>query len=184
MARFGETAELAGRAKARRPHQAALDVTVVSIDGRPDAARGLATWLRGIAPARARGQVAVALVSDRRMRTLNRQYAGVGRVTDVLAFPASRDPVGWRPCGRLAARRSREAALLGDIVIARERAARQARAQGHSLATELRVLALHGLLHLLGWDHHVDGGHMARLEARLRRQGHLPEGLIERVTTT
>jgi probable rRNA maturation factor len=69
---------------------------------------------------------------------------------------------------------------LGDIVIARGIAARQARAAGHALSTELRVLALHGLLHLLGYDHERDEGKMARVERRLRRRGGLGEGLIER----
>jgi probable rRNA maturation factor len=70
--------------------------------------------------------------------------------------------------------------FLGDIVIARGVARRQARAAGHAEATEMRVLALHGLLHLLGYDHERDGGAMARLERRLRRKGGLREGLIER----
>lgn len=69
---------------------------------------------------------------------------------------------------------------LGDIVIARGQAARQARAQGHPVATELRILALHGLLHLMGYDHERDHGQMRRLESRLRRRGGLVTGLIER----
>ena len=71
---------------------------------------------------------------------------------------------------------------LGDLVIAKGVAARQAREAGHTLQTELRVLALHGLLHLLGYDHDApsDGGRMARLESRLRRKGGLSAGLIER----
>ena len=69
---------------------------------------------------------------------------------------------------------------LGDVVIAMGTARRQARAAGHGLADELRLLALHGLLHLLGYDHERDGGAMARLESRLRRQAGLPQGLIER----
>jgi probable rRNA maturation factor len=69
---------------------------------------------------------------------------------------------------------------LGDIVIARGVAARQARAQGHAPSVELKVLALHGLLHLLGYDHEADNGRMRRVEARLRRQGGLTHGLIER----
>lgn len=69
---------------------------------------------------------------------------------------------------------------LGDVAIATGVATRQARAAGHTLGTELRVLALHGLLHLLGFDHETDRGHMARTEAKLRRAGRLTEGLIER----
>jgi probable rRNA maturation factor len=69
---------------------------------------------------------------------------------------------------------------LGDVVIAAGVARRQARAAGHSLQTELRILALHGLLHLLGYDHEHDDGRMARLERRLRRKGGLTAGLIER----
>jgi probable rRNA maturation factor len=82
--------------------------------------------------------------------------------TDVLSFPAD------------------EPGELGDVVIALGVARRQAAQAGHSLATELRVLALHGLLHLLGYDHERDDGQMRRLEQRLRRKGGLREGLIER----
>jgi probable rRNA maturation factor len=72
------------------------------------------------------------------------------------------------------------APFLGDIVIARGVAQRQARAVGHGEQTEVRVLALHGLLHLLGYDHETEAGEMARVERRLRRKGGLREGLIER----
>jgi probable rRNA maturation factor len=71
-------------------------------------------------------------------------------------------------------------AYIGDIVIARGVARRQARDAGHSELTEWRVLALHGLLHLLGYDHERDRGRMRRVERRLRRRGGLPDGLIER----
>lgn len=125
-------------------------------------ASGLARWLSSIAPARARGAVDVAIVSDRRIRALNRRYRRKDRATDVLSFPSS------------------EPGTLGDIVIAAGVARRQAREAGHSLQTELRVLALHGLLHLLGYDHERDAGRMARVEARLRVRGGLREGLIER----
>ena len=79
---------------------------------------------------------------------------------------------GWR--------KAQSARFLGDIVIARGVAARQARALGHPVRTELRILALHGLLHLLGYDHEVDEGRMARMETRLRRRAGLPGGLIAR----
>lgn len=139
-------------------------------DGGRVPTRGLSAWLAGVAPARARGEVAVALVSDARMRSLNRAYRGKDVATDVLSFPdgGSSSP---RPAGPRS---------LGDIVIASGVAERQAREAGHSIGTELRVLALHGLLHLLGYDHERDEGRMARAEARLRRKGGLREGLIER----
>ena len=144
----------------KRPPPARLDVELVV----PPRVRapGLARWLATVAPARARGAVTIALASDQRVRSLNRQYRGKDRSTDVLSFPAD------------------EPGILGDVVIALGVASRQASAAGHSLATELRVLALHGLLHLLGYDHEDDDGRMARVEARLRRKGGLREGLIER----
>jgi probable rRNA maturation factor len=96
------------------------------------------------------------------MRVLNRAHRGQNHATDVLSFPAG------------------EPGFLGDIVIAAAVARRQALAAEHSFGVEARVLALHGLLHLLGYDHETDGGAMSRLEARLRRKGGLREGLIER----
>jgi probable rRNA maturation factor len=132
----------------------------------------LASWLASIAPSRARGTVTVAIVSDARVRALNRQYRRKNKATDVLSFPAS--------ASLLRRGRPDERGYLGDVVIAAGVAARQAHEAGHTLATELRVLALHGLLHLLGYDHERDDGRMARLERRLRRRGGLEEGLIER----
>ena len=125
-------------------------------------APGLGRWLESIAPARARGAVTVALVPDARVHALNRRYRGKDRPTDVLSFPAG------------------EPGQLGDVVIALGVARRQAEAAGHPVGTELRILALHGLLHLLGYDHEQDDGRMGRLERRLRRRGGLREGLIER----
>lgn len=137
--------------------------------GRPVAAGGLGRWLTRIAPARARGDVAVALVSDTQIQQLNRTYRRLDAPTDVLSFPSA----GARSDSRWA---------LGDIAIATGVARRQAKAAGHAYGTELRVLALHGLLHLLGYDHDDpdDNGRMARAEARLRRKGGLRAGLIER----
>jgi probable rRNA maturation factor len=125
-------------------------------------ADGLAAWLRRVAPARTRGVVTVAIVPDARVHALNRRYRKKNKPTDVLSFPAD------------------EPGQLGDVVIASGLARRQAKSAGHSLQTELRVLALHGLLHLLGYDHETDSGEMSRVERRLRRKGGLREGLIER----
>jgi len=151
--------------RSRRPAGGTrLAVTVTDGSGRAVRAPGLAAWVQSVAPAAARGAVAIALVGDQTMRRMNRAFAGVDRATDVLSFPAA--AVGDGP--------------LGDIAIATGVARRQAREAGHAYATELRVLALHGLLHLLGHDHHGDAGRMARLEARLRRRGGLGHGLIER----
>lgn len=134
-------------------------------------APALARWLARVAPRGVAGEVVVLLTTDARVRALNRRYRRQDHVTDVLSFPALR----VRPS--VSGLRSR---LLGDIVIAIGRAGRQAREAGHSLATELRVLSLHGLLHLLGFDHESDGGQMVKLEAALRRKGGLREGLIQR----
>lgn len=158
-------------------------------------APGLATWLARVAPATARGEVTIALVTDAKIRTLNRQYRRKDAATDVLSFPSEpavgggrwavgrRQPARERGGRSTADRRPPTAgAYLGDIVIAAGVAARQAKARGHALGTELRVLALHGLLHLLGYDHEsaTDRGRMARVEKRLRERGGLNEGLIER----
>ncbi len=156
-----------------------LRVVLVDGVGRPVRVRGLAGWLRGVAPARSRGAVTIALVDDAAMRRLNRAFAGKRRATDVLSFPA------FAPGGRgrvpgASAGKPAQPRHLGDIVIATGVARRQARVAGHAYAQELRVLALHGLLHLLGYDHEADEGRMARLEARLRRRGGLTAGIIER----
>ena len=164
----------AGR-RARRPERTALVVSVGDEHGRPIPVKGLAVWLARVAPRRARGTVSIALVSDRRARVLNRIYRRRDYATDVLSFPAS---AAGAAADVPAAER-----FLGDIVIARGLAARQGRAAGHGEATELRVLALHGLLHLLGYDHERDNGTMRRVEQRLRRRGGLREGLIERTVS-
>lgn len=159
------------RLTARR-RASALEVVVGDELGRSGVAPGLSRWLIRVAPPRARGTVSLAIVSDPRVRALNRRYRGHDYATDVLSFPATSAPSD--PSA------SSEATFLGDIVIARGVANRQARAAGHSAVTELRVLALHGLLHLLGYDHETDRGQMGRVERRLRRKGGLPVGLIER----
>ena len=150
-----------------------LEIVVGDALGRRVRIAGLSSWLRRVAPGSARGRVGIALVSDRRVRTLNRTYRGKDSATDVLSFPSE-------PISSASSVSSVVKSSLGDIVIARGVARRQARAAGHSELTELRVLALHGLLHLLGYDHEMDDGRMRRMERRLRRKGGLREGLIER----
>jgi probable rRNA maturation factor len=121
--------------------------------------------------------VTVALVSDAAMRRLNCEYRGADYATDVLSFKNDGDgpfldTEKTRP--------AKSPVFLGDIVIATGVARRQAREAGHSETTEWRVLALHGLLHLLGYDHEMDDGVMRRVEERLRRRARLPVGLIAR----
>lgn len=100
----------------------------------------------------------LVLVGDARMRVLNRLFRGYDRPTDVLAFASdlSEDP--------------EDQGYLGDIVISVETANRQALRRGSNLARELKVLALHGFLHLLGYDHESDDGKMRRVEYRWRRK--------------
>jgi probable rRNA maturation factor len=150
----------------------------------------LGRWLATTAPADARGDVSVAIVPDAVVRNLNRTYRRKDKPTDVLSFPANDDGSKTKrrgrgrgfgaSGGRTKAKRTTPTDQLGDIVIARGVAERQAREAGHDVRIEFRVLALHGLLHLLGYDHDADDGTMARVERRLRRKGGLREGLIER----
>ena len=139
-----------------------LKVAVTDGRGRPWSSPALGRWLAAHAPARARGHLTIALVSDAAMRRMNAQYRRADYATDVLSFP------------------SETPGVLGEIAMARGVAARQAKDQGHSESTELRTLALHGLLHLLGYDHERDRGEMRRVEDRLRRRAGLPVGLISR----
>jgi probable rRNA maturation factor len=148
-------------------------VTVTAPDGAAASGRGLGAWLREAAPPRARGDLTIALVSDGRMRALNRTFRGKDYATDVLSFPF--DGTGASPA-------SASVRYLGDIVIATGVARRQADEARHAMATELRMLALHGLLHLLGYDHERDSGTMARAEERLRRRAGLATALIARTT--
>lgn len=108
------------------------------------------------------------VTGDRELRRLNRDFLGNDYPTDVLSFPEpSRDPEG--------------AVFLGEIAISANRALDQAAQHHHSPETEICILMLHGLLHLLGMDHETDRGKMARAEAAWRRRLALPTGLIERV---
>jgi probable rRNA maturation factor len=99
------------------------------------------------------GELSVVLAGDRTLRSLNARYRGKDKPTDVLSFPGPGGEAG-----------------LGDVVISLEMAARNARAFGRTLPQEVDVLALHGFLHVLGYDHETDDGTMDRLERRLRRK--------------
>lgn len=127
--------------------------------------RSLSVFLRRAQEAvRLRGQVSVLLTGDEQIRRLNRQFRGKNKATDVLSFPAEPGPEK----------------LAGDLAISVATARRQGTACGHSLGTEIKVLMLHGLLHLAGYDHETDEGEMARRERKLRARLGLPLGLIER----
>jgi probable rRNA maturation factor len=168
-----------------------LRVIVGDANGRPVRIAGLSSWLRRASPRHARGRVSIALVSDQRIRALNRTYRNKDYATDVLSFPANEfsSPQRTRRTQRFKLGLPSVSLVsfvvedtLGEIVIARGVARRQARRAGHSELTELRMLALHGLLHLLGYDHERDTGQMSRVEERLRRKGGLREGLIARTS--
>jgi probable rRNA maturation factor len=129
--------------------------------------------------------VTIAILPDNKVRALNKQYRGKDKPTDVLSFPSEeRGSSGVVARDRRNSVRARfpDPPSLGDIAISRGIAQKQAKMLGHSLSVEIRVLALHGLLHLLGYDHESDRGQMARAEARLRRMAGLPVGLIARST--
>jgi probable rRNA maturation factor len=133
--------------------------------------------------------VTVCLVTDAEIARLNRTFRGKHGPTDVLSFPANENPP--RKKSREAGRQGRkspargrrrergpefEDGYLGDIAISPETAQRHARRLSHPLKEELRVLVLHGVLHLLGYDHETDHGEMERLENRLRRRLKLERG--------
>lgn len=121
------------------------------------------------------------IAGDAALRRLNREFRGEDHATDVLSFPAEEkgtDPFSPEKAGN---GENASVPFLGDIAISLGRARVQARRFGHSIEDEVRILMLHGLLHLLGMDHESDGGRMARLEARWRTRLGLPNGLIERV---
>lgn len=120
---------------------------------RPVSAARLRRLLRRAARAlRVGGELALVLAGDGLLRRLNREYRHKDKATDVLSFPGGGE------------------AGLGDIVISVASAERNARRFGRSLPQELDVLALHGFLHVLGYDHETDRGEMDRLEGRLRRR--------------
>ena len=105
-------------------------------------------------------EVSIAIVDDDAMRNLNRQFRKKNKTTDVLTFPADDSDADPNAPGR----------PLGDIVISIDQARRQATDQKHSLATEVRYLILHGVLHALGYDHETDEGEMNALELEVREK--------------
>ena len=111
--------------------------------------------------------VAVCLIRDAEMARLNGKYRGKKRTTDVLSFPVEERR---KPELRGNPRRGHRGAFLGDIAISPAVARRNARALGRTLPEELQILILHGVLHLLGYDHEADRGEMERVEMRLRRR--------------
>jgi rRNA maturation RNase YbeY len=121
----------------------------------------------------ARADLSLLLVGDRSMRRLNRRYRRKDRTTDVLAFPVRQHSA--RPAPRAP---RLVPALLGDVVISLPQAERQARQAGHSVEQELAVLVVHGLLHLLGYDHERsarEARRMQRKERAILRAVHLHE---------
>jgi probable rRNA maturation factor len=117
----------------------------------------LRDFLKSLVKHVARGRTLTCLItSDAELRRLNRTFRGQNYATDVLSFPPD------------------------EMAISLDRAAAQARELGHSLDEELRILMLHGLLHLCGMDHEIDSGQMRRAEMRWRKRLGLPAGLIER----
>jgi len=139
-------------------HERLDGVSLLGLGRFPRAADpALAGWARGVVAdlAPEAGSLAIRFVGDGTMRRWNRDYRGKDATTDVLSFPGGETPEGPH---------------LGDVAISVPQAERQAAARGGSLARELRLLVLHGLLHCLGYDHETDQGEMDRLERRLRRR--------------
>ena len=116
-----------------------------------------------------RAPVNVLVTSSTAVRALNCQFRGKNKATDVLSFPSASPAV-----------HGETRKLAGDVAISADIARENSVRLGHSIAHEIKILALHGILHLAGFDHERDNGEMARKEAELRRKFRLPSGLIER----
>ncbi len=129
--------------------------------------RDIAGFLsRATEAAKLAGRVTVLLTGDEQMRHLNRVFRHKDKATDVLSFPALEMNGNKK--------------LAGDLAISVEMAAREAKEREHPLHVELKILLLHGVLHLAGWDHETDSGEMARKEEILRKRLGLEQGLIGR----
>jgi probable rRNA maturation factor len=109
-----------------------------------------------------REEVNISITSNREIQALNRRFRRKNKPTDVLTFPSAAP------------------SIAGDIAISLEIAAANAEELGHSMETEVKILILHGMLHLAGYDHEIDDGEMRARESELRAQFKLPLALIER----
>ena len=128
-----------------------------------------------------RGPVNVLVTSSTAIRSLNREFRGHNHATDVLSFPSPSSSFSTPPSSPKALRPRKRAGLLGEIAISADVARQNSARLKHSVAEEIKILALHGILHLAGFDHERDNGEMARKELTLRKALRLPAALIERV---
>ena len=115
-----------------------------------------------------KGTVDILVTTNAEMKSLNRRFRGKDKATDVLSFAAPPESLRKK--------------LAGEIAISAEITAQNAQDLGHAAAQEVKILVLHGILHLRGYDHERDNGQMARRERQLRAQLRLPDGLIERAS--
>ena len=142
-----------------------LDKKVIVLEHKTQVVRARALSLFAARAQRALGlrdEIDVRITSNRELQELNRRFRKKDEPTDVLSFPSAMPKV------------------VGDIAISAEIAATNAAAYGHSTETEIKILILHGLLHLAGYNHENDNGKMQARETELRQQLELPTGLIER----
>ena len=110
------------------------------------------------------GDVELVFVNDDEMRKINREHRGINKATDVLSFPYEQVSGG----------------LMGSVVISTDTASRVASELGHSIECEIALLFLHGVLHILGYDHEIDGGQMRQKEKEVIEHFNLPDSLIIR----
>ena len=165
---FGQKARKAVNRKGRKDRRKGRKETLVilrkSVAGLSDTA--LAKFVaRASRASKLSGTVNVLVTGSAELRSLNRRFRGKDQPTDVLSFPPAPEF---------------ENGLAGDIAISADIAKQNAMRLGHSTAQEIKILALHGVLHLVGYDHEIDEGTMADKETKLRRSLGLPLGLIER----
>lgn len=137
----------------RKPAEDVSDAALARFAARASRAAGL------------KGELAILITGNREIRSLNRSFRKKDKPTDVISFPSAMDGVA------------------GDVAISIDIARQNGRDLGHGTAAELKILILHGILHLKGMDHETDSGQMARREQKLRRELGLPTGLIERTTS-